>query len=198
MDKDIGQAIKRIRSEMKLTLKEVAERTELSMSYLSLLERGLTSPTIINLQKICRVLNITMSGLLANTEPDLLLVKYDQRRVIYDDHNGVLMEATTDGSRGMTGVCMTIRDNEVHQSSAHVADELGTVISGSMVMTMGGVDYAMSEGDSLYIPAFTPHSFRKTSRKECVSIWVYNKPTQDGGQEREYAASLDSEPSSSG
>ena len=195
LDKDIGQAIKRIRSEMKLTLKDIAERTELSVSYLSLVERGLSSPTIVNLQKICRILNITMSGLLANTEPDLLLVKYDQRRVIYDDQKGVLMEATTDGSRNMTGVCMTITDMEKHLSSAHVADELGTVISGSMVMTMGGVDYVMREGDSLYIPAFTPHSFAKTSRKECVSLWVYNKPTKEGEQERDYTAALTSEAS---
>jgi len=193
LDKDLGQAIKRIRSEMRLTLKEISERTELSVSYLSLVERGLTSPTIVNLQRICRVLNITMSGLLANTEPDLLLVKYDQRRVIYDSQNGVLMEATTEGSRNMTGVCMTVTDSELHLSSAHVADEMGTVISGGMVMILGGVEYPLNEGDSLYIPAFTPHSFRKTSRRECVSLWVYNKPTQEGEHEKEYVASMISE-----
>ena len=49
-----------------MTLKELAELTQLSVGYLSILERGLSNPTIANLHKICNALNITMANLLSN------------------------------------------------------------------------------------------------------------------------------------
>ena len=43
MNKNIGELIKQRRTENKMTLKDISEATELSIGYLSQLERGLTS-----------------------------------------------------------------------------------------------------------------------------------------------------------
>ncbi len=43
MNKNIGELIKQKRTENKMTLKDISEATDLSIGFLSQLERGLTS-----------------------------------------------------------------------------------------------------------------------------------------------------------
>ena len=63
------------------------------------MERGLNSPTISNLQKICKFLNTTMSEIIIDVEESRLLVKKHQRRQVFGDHNGVLYEPITESDR---------------------------------------------------------------------------------------------------
>ncbi|ONI40522.1 hypothetical protein AN639_00055 [Candidatus Epulonipiscium fishelsonii] len=178
MDMQIGSKIKNLRLSQNLTLQELADKTELSVGYLSLVERGKTSLTIINLQKICNALNITMSELLLSTEQDILLVREKDRKLIYEEE-GVCYEAMTSGNRSLTGICMIVSDYNTHVSNMHVSDEIGTIINGSMIVVFDNNEYELFEGDTLFIPAHTNHSFRKTSRKECVSYWTYNIRRRD-------------------
>jgi transcriptional regulator with XRE-family HTH domain len=59
---DIGNAIKVCRSRKKLTLAQLARRTNLSESYISLLERGeRKDPTLSSIESIARGLEVPMS-----------------------------------------------------------------------------------------------------------------------------------------
>ncbi len=183
MDQEIGRKVKQIRQSNSLTLQELASLTNLSVSYLSLVERGMTSLTIINLQKICSALNITMSNLLSDSEGEKFVVRENERNMLYEStDSGVVYEAMTEGERNLSCVCMIISDKDVHLSEAHVADEVGTVISGSMMVTLEDNEaFEIVEGDTIYIPAFTQHSFVKTSRKDCISYWTYDNTKKSRG-----------------
>lgn len=64
MEKDIkhklGKNIKIERIRKDLTQEEFAEQIDMSLSYVSKLEQGITSPTAIALYKMSKVLNIKM------------------------------------------------------------------------------------------------------------------------------------------
>jgi transcriptional regulator with XRE-family HTH domain len=60
----IGRRIRQLRTEKKLTLQALGERTGLSTSMLSLLERGKTGPSIGTLVVIASALEAQMSDLL--------------------------------------------------------------------------------------------------------------------------------------
>ncbi|PMQ01457.1 MAG: XRE family transcriptional regulator [Dictyoglomus sp. NZ13-RE01] len=49
---DVGKKIKKLRKERRMTLEELSKKTGLSLSYLSLIERGLKNPSLKALQKI--------------------------------------------------------------------------------------------------------------------------------------------------
>lgn len=173
MDELIGHSIKELRKAKNMTLQDLSDKTDLSVSYLSMLERGLNSPTIANLQKICGVLGIVLPDLLMHAKNESPLIKGSQRKVIFQGENNVRYEALTNGSHALTGLAMYVLDNSVHISDIHTTDELGFIVQGELDMNLGATTYHLQEGDSLIIPANTKHSFAKTGDKECVSIWVF-------------------------
>lgn len=60
--------LKELRSNKNLTLKGVAERSDLSVSYLSDIERGRTTPTLNTLQTIADALEISLIDLLTGVD----------------------------------------------------------------------------------------------------------------------------------
>lgn len=67
----VSNKIRKIRRENNITLKELSERTDLSVSFLSQFERGVSSITLVSLKKIAEALNITMRELFDDgPEPD--------------------------------------------------------------------------------------------------------------------------------
>src|SRR5258708_39213596 len=79
----IGERIREVRQRRNMTLQVLAESTKLSVSMLSLVERGKASPSIGSLIVIASALGITMSDLIAS-EPDSgeeLVVRASQHHV---------------------------------------------------------------------------------------------------------------------
>lgn len=67
----ISSTLKKLRKERKLTLKELAERTDVSISFLSQVERGKSSVTLESLRKIADALNVAPSAFFSSsTEQD--------------------------------------------------------------------------------------------------------------------------------
>ena len=48
----VGEKIRKLRKEKKLTLKDIAEATGLSIGYISQLERGAVEPSLASLRKV--------------------------------------------------------------------------------------------------------------------------------------------------
>lgn len=62
---DVGQKIKALRTERKLTLDGLAKASGVSKSMLSQIERGLTNPTLATIWSLTQSLGIDISSLLA-------------------------------------------------------------------------------------------------------------------------------------
>ncbi|PID15757.1 transcriptional regulator [Sporosarcina sp. P34] len=58
MDVELGREIQRIRKMNKLTLKDVSEKSGLSVSFLSQVERGISSVTFTSLRRIAEALDV--------------------------------------------------------------------------------------------------------------------------------------------
>ncbi len=173
MTAQIAKLLKRCRKEKNLTLQEVATRSGLSISYISLLERGLNSPTIENLNKLCFALDITLTSLIDKvSDAPSIVVKKDERQLLFEGP-GYRCEAANAEDMKMNCVVMTILDNQLHVTTPHVADEAGYVVKGSLSITVSGTNYHICEGDCIYIEANREHSYQKTSEEECVIFWTY-------------------------
>ncbi|MBI3352184.1 MAG: helix-turn-helix transcriptional regulator [Nitrospirae bacterium] len=64
IDKNLGKRIKQIRKTVKLTQGKLAEEVNLSVEYISRLERGVAEPSFKTLQILAEALNVTVKDLL--------------------------------------------------------------------------------------------------------------------------------------
>jgi transcriptional regulator with XRE-family HTH domain len=67
-----GIVLKQLRTKKALSQEELAHRSSLDRTYISLLERGLRSPTINTLFALCRSLEINSSQFIAEIETILM------------------------------------------------------------------------------------------------------------------------------
>ncbi len=171
MNVQIGNIIKLARKKNKITLHELSDRTGLSISYLSLMERGLNDPTLENLNKVCFALNLTLSDLITQAEVSAAVIIHPEERETIFKNEGYLYQIAFNDTRKMNCVFMTIDNNELHVSNAHVNDEIGYVVKGSIMLEIEGVQYEANAQDCIYIEAGKNHSYRKTSEEECVTVW---------------------------
>lgn len=66
--KDVGERIINCRKELGLTQEELAEKSELSPQFISLVELGKRSVRVDNLWKVAKALNISINYLLTGVE----------------------------------------------------------------------------------------------------------------------------------
>lgn len=70
---DIGKKIREIRKANNQKLLNISQETGLSQPYISEIERGIKSPSMEALEKICTALGVTLSDFFADTQQAELL-----------------------------------------------------------------------------------------------------------------------------
>ena len=171
---DLGKNINRLRKAAGLTLNELAQKTDLSIAYLSNIEHNLTSPTIVNLEKIATVFSIPLVKLFEyNT--DNYVIKSNEREILFENAGKYKLESTIIKNNNIVGELLTIyADNyEEELTTGHPGrNEFGFIIKGSLWFEVAGIPYTLNEGDTIFVPAGTPHRYRKINEGECISHWV--------------------------
>jgi transcriptional regulator with XRE-family HTH domain len=77
-EKAFGQALRRFRVDRDLSQEALALECDFDRTYISLLERGIQSPTLRTMFKLCRVLEISFTELAQ--EVDSFLTRQPTRR----------------------------------------------------------------------------------------------------------------------
>jgi transcriptional regulator with XRE-family HTH domain len=171
----LGEKIKLVRKRLGYTLQQLSDKTNLSVGYLSNIERNLTSPTVATLEILCNAMRIDMVELLeAARSPSPLLTQSERKRV-YVDRDGILESAVVENETYRCTVYTMNPDyrEDITHPGGNSGDILCYVISGDLELTMDGVVYSMSAGDSIFIKANTPHSLHRTSPEKNTTLWVY-------------------------
>lgn len=96
-DETLGQDIRALRHSRKMTLEELAKATGKSLGWVSQVERGLSIPTVDDLHRISRVLEVPMSMFLgvadASEDERGLIVRASKRREIGERDRWPLRDA---------------------------------------------------------------------------------------------------------
>jgi transcriptional regulator with XRE-family HTH domain len=84
LDEAFGRILRELRERSGLSQEELGERTDLHRTYISLLERGLNSPSLRTLDKLSRALGVTLTEMMALTERDLASQPEDRSAAVAD------------------------------------------------------------------------------------------------------------------
>ena len=93
----LGTNIREYRKKQKLTMKELAERTGLSIGYISQVERGETEPSLSSLRKIAGEFDVPVYVLLDDHKNDSsLTIRREERMTAHVRKNSVEYEFLTE------------------------------------------------------------------------------------------------------
>lgn len=168
----VGVKVKDLRKQKGITLKQMAERTGLSIGYLSNIERDMTSPTLDHLASIAKALDTSVTSLLEEPQQHTVVRKED-RVLIYDIPDRTKWEYIIDTQRSLTGICTVLAPHcDPMVSWGHNFDEVGIVIEGSVQLTLAGTQYHLFAGDTIFIPKNTGHTAQNVTDAPCTCYWI--------------------------
>lgn len=162
-EKDIVKKIRRLRKQKGLTLKEVAERTGFTKSYLSMVESGKKSPPIATLSKIARALEVDIAAFFEEKNPEdkLTIVRKGERKVVVRDGSsfGYIYESIAPAKRlkMMEPFIITHPVGIEGGWVDHEGEEFMFVLEGSVRFFYGDKEYILKEGDCVYFDSSIIH-----------------------------------------
>ncbi len=173
----IGEKIKSLRQQLSLTQSELADRAELSKGFISQVERDLTSPSIATLTDILECLGTDLQGFfsesgnekIAFAPADLFEKDYDYGKIVWLVPNAQKNE--------MEPIRLTIKAGHTTEpDNPHTGEEFGYVLSGRLVLHLGGKTHAIRKGGSFYYEASVPHYLENPGKTDAEIIWVSTPP----------------------
>jgi len=173
----IGRNVRAARAARGLTLTALAERTDLSPSMLSLLERGRTAPSIGTMVALAFALDVPMGELMdergAGCDPGPLTRAAD--RPAYQTAQGASRRVLRrDRARGVEIALDEYLPGAANSPSPlrHDGHEYGIAIEGALEVTVSGETYRLGEGDIVSYPSSEPHRIANPGGKRARAIWV--------------------------
>lgn len=169
----IGRQVHIYRTQLGVTIANLARQAGLSPGMLSKIENGQTSPSLTTLQALAGALNVPVTALFRKFEQDreASFVKAGQGLVI--DRRGtraghqyhLLGHSVGDRATLVEPYLIVISEaSDVFPLFQHDGVEFIYMLEGQMVYRHGSRTYAMNEGDSLYFDADAPHGPEELSR----------------------------------
>jgi transcriptional regulator with XRE-family HTH domain len=182
VDVAVGQRIRDLRRSRKLSLEVVAGSTDLSIGYLSQIERGLSSPSLRVLATIADVLGVGIAGLFGTKETaggasDAIVTREPQRAELNLWRTGIskqlLSPSGSEGRLNLFLVHMEPGGSTGDELYTHDGEEAGLVIEGEMKLTVDAESWTLQQGDSFRFASRRPHRFSNPSDKtKAVVLWV--------------------------
>jgi transcriptional regulator with XRE-family HTH domain len=175
----IGARIRFLRRQRGMTLDTLSSASNLTKSYVSKVERGLSVPSISTAMKIAESFDITVSQLLGEDEYEgaASIVRKNERPSFMRKGSSAgynyEMIAAPKKFKSMEPFIMKpplqFQDRRVFE---HAGEELIFVLSGSVEVELSGELVRLHSGDTIYFDAHVPHRTRSVGSKNASVLVV--------------------------
>lgn len=151
----LSERVKKLRKTNKLTLKEVADATNLSQGYLSQIETGKVEPSISVLRRLASYYKVLLVYFF-DTEPvDDIVVRKNERKKIGRKGSPLIYELLQNNlnNKKMEAVIMKLAAHYEDPDGffmSHPGEECIVVLNGTLEFFYENNTYILNEGDSVY------------------------------------------------
>ena len=179
---DLGSTIRRLREERSLSLKEVALRSDLTPSFLSQVERNLTSPSVASLRKVAQAFGVPLTALFQGPPmPENHVVRRKDRRQLIHPRRQWRDYLLTPNLTGKLQVILSVIEpggGSGDEAYAHDSDEECVVIlRGRLEFWVGSDWYLLEEGDSIVFESRIPHRNSNPGPEQAEVLWITTPPS---------------------
>ncbi|WP_069771791.1 helix-turn-helix domain-containing protein [Streptomyces sp. LUP30] len=186
----VGAAVRRRRRSLELTLAVVAERSGLSVPFLSQIENDRARPSTSSLEKVADALRTTAVELLAAADPacsvDVVRAEVAEQFQGRAPDAGPRSRSLVRGHHQMHASEFT-GDHDAGREFQYRNDQLLYVADGAVEIEAEGRAYRLGRGDTLYLTGGVRHRWRATvadTRVVVVAVAEHIEAVRDRGRKR--------------
>lgn len=179
MTEDVGKKIKELRVSENLTLKDLSAKTNLSIGFLSQLERGLTTIAIDSLNNIAKALGVNLSYFLDGPRysKKVILRSYEKEVFQVDSNQFIHYHLTNDlENKNLLPRLIEIlpaKSKEDVTSYQHDGEEFVYVLEGILTLIINNEEYELFPGDSAHYNSNIIHNWANYTSKTVKILTVH-------------------------
>ncbi|WP_339164972.1 XRE family transcriptional regulator [Siminovitchia sp. FSL W7-1587] len=171
----VSRKIREFRKAKGMTLKELSEATELSVGFLSQVERGTSSLAITSLKKIADALQIEMADFFQKD----IAIKYINKQEDQKPFQTTRSDSTFTmlsghfNDRKMEAFKVLVKPLQVDTFTfGHPGEEFHYVLKGAIIFVVEQEEFYLKEGESIHFPSELKHMWKNPLNEETVIISV--------------------------
>jgi quercetin dioxygenase-like cupin family protein len=157
-----------------MTIADVAKATQISASFLSLVENGKSDITIGRVMRLVQFYGVSLTDLMPPTlRSDPHIIRKDEHRRLRSPEEGMEVHMLTpESDRGMMPMLLVFEPGGGRKDySLHAGDEFVYVLEGELVLELEGSSPArLTAGDSAYYPGDRPHLWHNASSSRSLRV----------------------------
>jgi len=142
------------------SLRQLAEVTGFTPSFLSQVERNLAMPSIMSLRKVAEALEVPIFYFLLDDGEEQRVVRKSERKVLNFPESHLTFELLTPGlNHTIEMITARLEPGAAtcDRKLSHHGEECVLVVQGTMQIEVDEDVYILSEGDSIYYSSSLPH-----------------------------------------
>ncbi|GGO76679.1 XRE family transcriptional regulator [Marinobacterium nitratireducens] len=178
---DVGDRLKKIRQIYGFSQRELAKRVGMTNSTISMIEQNRVSPSVSSLKKILDGIPMSVTEFFTAdfSEHDKVVYRPDELIDIGSDGIELKLVGSVEQKSNLALLIETYAPgaDTGTEMMSHEGEEAGTVIEGTIEVTIGGEVHSLSAGDSYSFSTKIPHRFRNRSKKVCRIVSAHTPPT---------------------
>ncbi len=178
-EESIGSRIRSRRKELGYTLRELAEMTEVTASFISQVERDQINASINSLRRIADALGVSMLYFVTEMpKPDPVLHAGSRIVLQFSDTSLTYELLTPRASRSMEVFIGRIGANTIYDSRTltEPTEECVYLLQGALIIGLDSGDHPLQPGDSIYFEGFTLRHITNPGDQEAMWISVIAPP----------------------
>jgi transcriptional regulator with XRE-family HTH domain len=178
LGRSLGPLMRQARKHQQLTLQQVAERSDLSVSYLSQIERNLLTPSVGTLKRIALALDIPTGQLIAPGSGAAramvaVLRRNHRKRVAFPQSNSVYELLMPDFRRRVSALWLTAEPGaQSGPAQSHEGEDIVIVLQGQLSVEVADHWYELKAGDSICFNSELPHRWSNRRKQVAQAIWI--------------------------
>lgn len=176
----LGANLRAIRLARRISLSDVAAGTDISSSFLSLVENGRSDITIGRLTRLIEFFGISITDLVpARPLRERDIVRKQERTKLHSPTEGIeIFLLTPDTKRAMMAMLLDLDPGAGRaEYGNHPGEEFVYVVRGTLELELEGEPTRrLAAGDSAYYPGNRPHRLRNASPSRPLQIICVDTP----------------------
>ena len=173
----IGERIRNLRNRNGLTQQELADRTELTKGFISQLERGLVSASVVTLFDLIECLGTTPADFFRREEEQVVFSENEYFEKIDEAGNSIQWIVPSAQKYQMEPLLVLLQPHgELEEDKPHNGEEFGFVISGRVNLQLGEKVYHIKAGESFYYPTTQTHRITNPGGRPAKFLWIRAPP----------------------